>query len=323
MLLRLVQGTWPPAYIPRTSVEQFHHEVIEEYCAWMRDVRGLSVETQHNRCVEAERFLSWLGGRGSRDRIGSLMVSDIDSYVLWRAPPLHRSSKKTLITNLRSFLRHLHRSRNTSDLAPLVIGPKLYAFESVPSALRDEEIEKVMRSVHRDRSPVGLRDYAVLTLLSTYGLRAGEITALRLEDVDWAHDRLRILHSKTGLHSELPLLPAAGEALLDYLRNGRPQSEHREVFLCSVAPYRPIPEGSNLYAQLSNRMKAAGVTPRGKKGPHAFRHAKAAALLRATVPIKVIGDVFGHRSTQSTMIYLKLDIDELRKVCLEIPGIRK
>jgi integrase len=156
-------------------------------------------------------------------------------------------------------------------------------------------------------------------LLSTYGLRAGEITELRLEDIDWTHDRLRILHSKTGVHSELPLLPAVGEALLDYLRTGRPQSEHREVFLCAVAPYRPIPEGSNLYAQLSNRIKVAGVTPKGRKGPHAFRHAKAAALLRESVPIKVIGDVMGHRSVQSTTVYLKLDLEELRQVAVPIP----
>jgi integrase len=248
-----------------------------------------------------------------------LAVSDIDGYVMWRTPSLRRSSKKTLTTNLRSFLGHLNRCRNTPDLAPLVIRPKLYAFEGVPSALRADEIERVKKSVHRDRSPIGLRDYAVLMLLSTYGLRAGEITELRLEDIDWTHDRLRILHSKTGVHSELPLLPAVGEALLDYLRTGRPQSEHREVFLCAVAPYRPIPEGSNLYAQLSNRIKVAGVTPKGRKGPHAFRHAKAAALLRESVPIKVIGDVMGHRSVQSTTVYLKLDLEELRQVAVPIP----
>jgi integrase len=320
MLLRLVQGTWPPEHILRTDVERFHHEVIEEYREWMRDVRGLSVMTQHNRCVEAERFLGWLGDRGSRDQLSSLTVPGIDGYVTWRAPQLQRSSKKTLISNLRSFLGHLHRSRGTADLTPLVIGPKLYAFEGIPSALRADEIEKVMQSVHRDRSPVGLRDYAVLMLLSTYGLRAGEITALRLEDIDWRHDWLRILHGKTGVHSELPLLPSVGEALLDYIRDGRPPSQYREVFLCAVAPYRPIPEGSNLYAQLSNRIKTAGVTPNGRKGPHAFRHAKAAALLRATVPLKVIGDVMGHRSTQSTMVYLKLDTEELRQVALPIPG---
>jgi integrase/recombinase XerD len=322
MLLRLVHGKWPLDRPPRTDTELFHHEVIEEYRGWMRDLRGLSKMTQHNRCVEAQRFLGWLAERSSRGGLGSLTIVDIDAYVRWRVSSLRRSSKKTLTINLRSFLRHLHGCGEIRDLASVVIGPKLYALEGIPSALQAEEIEKVMQSVHRDRSPVGLRDYAILTLLSAYGLRAGEITALRLEDIDWSHDRLRILHSKTGVHSELPLMPVVGEAILEYLRNGRPQSTHREVFLCSRAPYRPIVEGSNLYSQLANRMKEAGVTPKGRKGPHAYRHAKAAALLRSAVPLKVIGDVLGHRATQSTMTYLKLDVEELRRVALRIPGIQ-
>ncbi|MGH9437610.1 MAG: tyrosine-type recombinase/integrase [Terriglobia bacterium] len=320
MLLRLVHGKWPLDRLQHTDQERFHYEIIEEYRGWMKDLRGLSKMTQHNRCVEAERFLDWLGERGSRESLSTLTVVDIDAYVRWRVSSLRRSSKKTLTVNLRSLLRHMHGCGQIRDVASAMIAPKLYALEGIPSALRADEIEKVLQSVHQDRSPVGLRDYAILTLLSTYGLRAGEITALRLEDIDWSHDRLRILHSKTGVHSELPLLPEVGEAILDYLRKGRPQSNDREVFLCSVAPYRPIPEGSNLYSQLANRMKAAGVTPKGKKGPHAYRHAKAAALLRSAVPLKVIGDVLGHRATQSTMTYLKLDLEELRRVALEIPG---
>jgi len=320
MLLRLVHGKWPLDAVPRTEQEFFHHEVIQEYHRWMKDLRGLSKATQHNRCIEALRFLEWLGERGSRESLSTLRVVDIDAYVRWRVSSLRRSSKKTATVNLRSFVRHLHGSGRIRDLASAVIGPKLYALEGIPSALRADEIEKVLESVRRDRSPIGLRDYAILTLLSTYGLRAGEITALRLEDIDWAHDRVRILHSKTGVHSELPLLPVAGEALLDYLRKGRPKSSCREVFLCVKAPYGAFPDGSSLYTQMANRLKAAGVTPMGKKGPHAFRHAKAVGLLRSAVPLKVIGDVLGHRATRSTMSYLKLDLDELRGVALEIPG---
>jgi integrase len=307
---------------PSSDQELFHHEILNEYQSWMQHLRGLSKTTQHSRCVEALRFLVWLGDRGTRERLNTLKVVDLDAYVRWRVSSLRRSSKKAVTVNLRSFVRHLHGSGRVDDLAAAVIGPKMYALEGIPSALRADEIEKVLESVRQDRTPVGLRDYAILILLSTYGLRAGEITALRLEDIDWAHDRLRVLHSKTGVHSELPLLPVAGEAILDYLRNGRPKSVCREVFLCVRAPHLPYPEGSNLYSQLANRIKAAGVNPKGKKGPHAFRHAKAASLLRSAVPLKVIGDVFGHRSTGSTMSYLKLDLAELRGIALEIPGVQ-
>lgn len=226
------------------------------------------------------------------------------------------------LASLRSFLSYLHGSGRSQDLASVVLLPKLYVHESIPSALRAEEIEQLLRSTRQDRSPMGLRDYAIMTLLSTYGLRAGEITALRLDDVDWTHDRLRIHHSKTGVHSELPLLRAPGEAIIDYLRKGRPKrNAQREVFLRSQAPYRPL-RGGSLWSVLQPRLNAAGVVPQGKRGPHAFRHARAASLLRAAVPLKVIGDVLAHRSAASTRAYLKLDVEQLRGIALEVPGAR-
>lgn len=321
MLLGLVHGKWPPAAVPHTERERFHCTLIEGYDAWMLHLRGLSPETRSGRCASALRFLQWLGERGNEEYLGTLTVADIDAYVQWRVRSLRRASMKGVTVDLRSFLRHLHSTGRIPDLACVVLGPKLYALEGIPSALRPEEIEKVLRSTRQDRSPMGLRDYAMLTLLSTYGLRAGEITALRLENIDWAHDRLRIHHSKTGVHSELPLLRAPGEAILKYLRKGRPKSPQREVFLRACAPYRAL-QGSSLHSVLEPRLVAAGVVPQGKRGPHAFRHARAASLLRSAVPLKVIGDVLAHRSAASTMTYLKLDVEQLRGIALEIPGVR-
>ena len=225
-----------------------------------------------------------------------MALEHIDAYVHARMHSLRqRSTKKSVAVHLRSFLRYLHSSGRIPDLSSAVLIPKLYVHEGIPSALQPEQIAQVLRSTRKDRSPMGLRDYAILTLLSTYGLRAGEIAALCLEDIDWTHDRLRIRHSKTGVHSELPLLRAPGEAILDYLRKGRPKTTRREVFLRACAPYRAL-RGGSLHSVLEPRLKAAGVVPRGKRGPHAFRHAKAASLLRSAVPLKVIGDVFAHRS---------------------------
>jgi integrase len=143
-----------------------------------------------------------------------------------------------------------------------------------------------------------------------------------LEDIDWTHDRLRILHSKTGVRSELPLLPLPGEALLEYLQEGRPKANRREVFLRMHAPHRGLRDGSSLYMVIGPRLRAAGITRVTNKGCHAFRHARAVGLLRSAVPLKVIGDVLAHRSTASTMTYLKLDTEELRGIGLEIPKAR-
>jgi integrase/recombinase XerD len=320
LLLRLVHGRWPLAPIARSERECFHERLIREYNTWMRDLRGLSESTRSSRCAEARRFLGWLGERASPEQLTSLSVAEIDGYVECRASALHRQGLKSATQHLRSFLRKLYGSGWTPDLAPAVISPRVYRLESIPSALRSEEIDKVLRCTRRDRRPVGLRDYAMLLLLSTYGLRAIEVVTLRLQDVDWGHDRLKIRHSKTGAYSELPLLKAPGEAILEYLRRGRPKTNCPEVFLRAKAPYRAFRSGT-LYAALQERLKAAGVTPRGKKGAHAFRHARAVSLLQRDIPLKVIGDVLGHRSVQSTMTYLKLDAEALRGVALEIPGV--
>jgi integrase len=153
--------------------------------------------------------------------------------------------------------------------------------------------------------------------LSTYGMRAGEITRLRLEDIDWRAETLHIRHSKTGAHSLLPLLPPVGKALLDYLRCGPPRADAREVFLRTRAPYRRLVQ---IYSEVRRRLEAAGVRPGGKCGPHAFRHARAVSLLRASVSRKVIGDLLGHRSEEATVPYLRLATEDLRAIALEIPG---
>jgi integrase len=202
-------------------------------------------------------------------------------------------------------------------LAPQIIAPTLYLYETIPSALSPDQISAVLKTTREDRSPMGLRDFAILLLLSTYGMRAGEITRLRLEDIDWRAENLHIRHSKTGVHSLLPLLPPVGKALLDYLRRGRPKTNAREVFLRTRAPYRRL---VRIYSEVRRRLESAGVRPRGKCGPHSFRHARAVSLLRASVSRKVIGDLLGHRTDEATLPYLKLATEDLRAIALEIPG---
>ena len=110
-----------------------------------------------------------------------------------------------------------------------------------------------------------------------------------------------------------------GEAILDYLREGRPTTEVREVFLRALAPIQPFRQGSSLYSIVARRLAKAGIEPAGKRGPHTFRHARAISLLRASVPMKAIGDLLGHTVPAATAIYLKLATDDLRDVCLDVP----
>jgi integrase/recombinase XerD len=323
LILQLVQGQWPPVPAPKqeTSRELFHRDLLEGYDMWMDELRGLARATRVQRVERAHELLSGLGELSRPNLLHDLQIRDIDSYLTRRTEGLCRKTIQVLTSDLRVFLRYLHgRGTIARDLSTSVTGPTLYAYEGIPSALPAEDVQKVLATTRRDRSPGGRRDYAILMLLATYGLRSGEITALRLDDIDWKNDVLLVRHSKTGTSSKLPLLPDPGEVLLSYLENARPRSAVREVFLCLNAPYRAIPPGSALYDVIRRRLDAAGIVRHGKKGPHAFRHARAVSLLRATVPLKEIGDILGHRSTLSTGAYLKLATEDLRGVALEVPA---
>ena len=137
--------------------------------------------------------------------------------------------------------------------------------------------------------------------------------------MDWRQDVIRIRHTKTYIVTKLPMVPEVGEAILEYLEKGRPTTTAREIFIRIHAPYRSFKNGSSLYTPVRYRIDTAGVVTAGKRGPHTLRHARAVSMLRAAVPLKDIGDVLGHRSTDSTRVYLKLATDDLRAVGLEIP----
>lgn len=316
-LLRLAQGTWPP----EANIEpgkMLRHAICRDYEIWMRDERGLADATIDARLREARRFLDEYCDRKGAGGLSSMAVRDIDLYMDVRTRGLCRMSIAASASWLRSLLRYLHQSgRVPTDLSPQVISPTLYAYENIPSILEPGQIALVLETAGRDRSSRGLRDHAILLMLAVYGLRGGEICNLRLDDIDWRADSLRIRHTKTNACSTMPLLTPVGDALLDYLRLARPQAECREIFIRSVAPYTRM---KNLYSMVDRRLAAAGVTPVGKRGPHIFRHARAVEMLRATVPQKIIGDVLGHRYTSSTNAYLKLATDDLRAVALDIPG---
>ena len=320
-LLRVVRGRWPIAPVAHIPAEAYCNGLLSEFAQWLHEQRGLAVRSIGVLAAEARRFLSWYVDSAGANDLAALQLADIDAYVQSRCPVLRRVSRKNVAQQLRCFLKFLHVTGHSAlDLAVGVISPTLYACEAMPSLLDTEQIRAVLASTRQDHSAKGLRDYAILMLLATYGMRAGEIAQLRLEDVDWRADRLSVRHTKTGSGSVLPLVPAVGDALLAYLRHGRPVTDAREVFVHAKAPYRPFSRGSSLYLLVRLRLEAAGVSPPGKRGPHTFRHARAVSLLRASVTTKTIGDLLGHRSAESTRPYLKLATDDLREVALEIPG---
>jgi len=323
-LLRLVHGRWPPPTPPTTPRERFQQQVCAGYAQWLAAARGLTPRTIAVRQARGQKFLVWLAAQGTPERLCELTVADLDADLAAQVPRLRRSTRADLTCSLRDFLRYLYaHGLIARDLAPAVMSPTLYAFERLPAALTPDEVQAVLESACQDQTPIGLRNYAILLLLATYGLRAGEVGRLRLEDLDWRHGCLRVYQSKSGRTLVFPLLVPVGDAILAYLRDGRPTTEAREVFLRAQAPVQPFRRGSSRYAIVARRLPKAGIHPAGKRGPHTFRHAHAVSLLRAAVPLKAIGDLLGHTSTASTAIYLKLATEDLREIGLNVPPARE
>lgn len=317
-LLRLAQGQWPPAPKATCAADTLRFAICDEYETWLREERGLAEPSIYALMWEGRNFLAWQLDRCGIDSLMEMSVGDIDRYMDMRSPHQTRKSVKDVAERLRSLLRYLHRTRRAAiDLSPHVIAPLLYAYEGVPSILERDQIAAVLETASKDTTPIGLRDQAILQLLATYGLRSGEIRSLKIEDIDWRAESIRILHTKTRACSYLPLMAPVGEAILTYLRSGRPQTDAREVFVRTRAPYGRL---RVLHSAVFRRIRDAGVKPPGKCGPHIFRHARAVEMLRASVPQKVIGDMLGHRSTESTAPYLKLATEDLRAIALDVPG---
>ena len=318
--MRMIDPHWPPPKEPANENERFQREVCGKYIRWMTEVRGLAKTTVVKNRDEARQFLSWLGDRANVETLRNLSVAEIDRYLGWRMPGMRRATRMGICICMRSVLGYLHADAWIDrDLSRFISGPPVYAFAEIPRAFTEEQNQTLLKTVRADRRPAALRDYAMLMLLATYGIRGGEVVHLRLEDIDWRENRIRIRQSKSGRESHLPLVTPVGNALLSYLRRSRPQSAAREVFLTIRAPYGPLASTGGLVSIIRDRLKQARIAVKGRHGAHAFRFARAASLLRASVPLKAIGDLLGHQSAESTGIYLRLAVDDLRAISLEVP----
>jgi len=191
------------------------------------------------------------------------------------------------------------------------VAPRVFAHESLPVGPSWDDVKRLLAAAEGDR-PVDIRDRALLMLLAVYGLRAGEVAALRLQDFDWDREVLNVPHSKSQRPRTYPLCRPVGDAIIRYLREVRPESERREAFLILVAPFRPL-VAKTLGRVVERRLHALGLTL-PHYGPHVLRHACATHLLSQGLSLKEIGDHLGHRSPETTRIYAKVDLAALRTV---------
>jgi len=290
----------------------------EQYC---RDRRHLRPSTLQERIRELSIFLDFLG---SRDivRLSQLRSVDLSAYLTLR----QRLRAKTVARNvseLRSFLRFLTlRKVIPQDLSHSLPKIRIPLYASVPPIWDQAQLERLLKAVDRS-SPMGKRDYAIFLLACRLGLRPGDIQSLTLDNLDWEAATLQIIQSKTGRPLCLPLTNEVGEALIDYLRNGRPATRHREVFLSLRAPFAPFRNGHHLSYRLKFWRERAGIRFRTEQrhGLHSLRHTLATQLLQQEIAFPVIADILGHATTTTTLIYAKADVEGLRRAALDLEEV--
>ena len=288
-----------------TQAPRFFSYLIEE--------KGLRPHTVHQYRFHLHQFAAYLTRIGLKDlahlspKVLSGFVADYGPRVAW---PTLRNSCGTL----RVFLRYLYREGALAkDLSPTVEFPQSYRLSGIPRSIGWEQVEQVLEGVDR-RAPCGKRDYAMLLLLATYGLRGCEVATLTLDDIDWRNDRLKIRERKAGNSTAYPLSTVVGAAIVDYLKHGRPASKDRQVFLRAMAPLVPISSAA-VTCRAAYYIRKAGIdVPR--PGSHTLRHSCVQRLVNANFSLKHIGDYVGHRNPASTQIYGKVAIEALREVAL-------
>jgi site-specific recombinase XerD len=282
-----------------------------EYLAAERGLRPESVVSYRHHLACFEAYLDQIGVAG----LAELSPAILSAFVAGRAGAgLARTTVRSGCGVLRVFLRYAHRQGLlAADLSKAVEWPAAYQLSGIPRSISREQVGLVLGAVDR-RTPRGKRDYAILLLLVTYGLRAREVAALTLDDIDWRRDRLAIPGRKAGHSTAFPLSAVTGAALVDYLRHGRPPSTDRHVFLRVLAPAGPASRVA-VSACARHYLLQAGIdVPR--PGSHTLRHTCVQRLVDAGFGFKAIGDFAGHRSPASTAIYAKVAIEPLRQVAL-------
>jgi integrase/recombinase XerD len=304
------EGNIPPVI----ADEPPYQELIEGYCRFLRRDRGLAETTvaSYRRCLRD--FLVSRGDAVSPAELVALSADDLLAFSRQRGAGLGRTAWNHLATALSGFYRWLdlcgHGGAQLVGAVPL---RRRYRLADVPCALSWEQVRRLLGAVDL-REPNGRRNYAMLLLIASYGLRGCEVRALRLNDIDWAHDEIVIFAPKTGRRRALPLTRPAGEAVLDYLLAERPPSRHREVFGSSRPPHGPL--RSKINPWLGRQLDKAGIVT-DRRGAHILRHSLAVHLLLSGETLKGIGDLLGHRRPDTTFIYTKLAVEDLRRVALD------
>ena len=289
----------------------------DAFAAYLEKVRGFAAATVKRHQQQLRFFLEFLRADQRPSAVRNLHLEQIEDFIRLSAKNNTRFSLQQVVANVRTYLQWKHAEGYLRrPLHEQVDTPRCYRQERLPKAWPWEEIAAFLRSIDCSTDH-GRRDHTMLFLMARYGLRSNEVVKLTLDDIDWRAGTLRIVQTKTKQSLLLPLTDEAGDVLTSYLRSARPESTRRELFLrvrAPLVPLHPASMGDILEARIRQSELALE-----SHGTHVLRHSMAVHLLRQGVSTKSIGDTLGHRDVESTMVYLRLAIDDLREIALPLP----
>ena len=308
-------GSIAPAVLrPITSQDQ----IFEEFGDYLRRERGLAPKSIVRHQPFIRRFLHEVCPAGVGD-LGRISQEEVIRYIERHARDWSAGSGKAMCWSLRAFLRYLHhRGLNPLALAGCVPSIRQWKLASLPTYLSTAQVQKVLHGCDR-ATAMGRRDYAILMMLAKLGLRANEVTTLTLDDVDWRSGEM-LVRAKGRQRARMPIPPDVGAAVVAYLRDGRPKSSCRRLFLRTLAPNVGFASGCAITMIAKTALERAGIHGYAHQGAHIFRHSLATELLRSGATLSEIGQLLRHESHDTTRIYAKVDIDALRTLSLPWPG---
>lgn len=271
--------------------------------------------------IVSRQFLKYLEQMGGKD-ISEVQLSDVSLFIPFISKQYQPTSMRTVLSALRSFLRFVENKNLTAFYLSRAIPGSFGRKTVVVPTITSEDEQKLLDSEDR-MTPLGKRNYAMFLLALRTGLRSIDIVNLKLGDIQWKSNTIEIIQTKTGVPLILPLLTDVGNAIVDYILNGRPDSQQPYLFLRTQAPYRKLSGHSNCYGISCKMMKEAGIRQGigDRKGFHCLRHSIAAHLLSEETPLPIISSILGHRDKDSTKIYLSTDLGHLRACALNLAGI--
>jgi integrase/recombinase XerD len=295
--------------------------LLSSFSDYLSKVRGLEPKSRDGALLGARRILQWFRIRHPGQDLGTLTAQHVLAAVEHRLSLSAASGTRTAATShIRTFLRFLHwAGHHHRDLSPVVPRTPHWRLTHLPPRLSWAEVRRAIDAIGT-ATPIDVRDRAILLLLATTGIRNGELRALQLRDIDWRAGEVFIRRTKGKRDRLVPLIEETGAALADYILRARPKVDSAYLFLTFTAPIGPLKYAAPVSRIVRKRLRCSGIELGRVGGAHLLRHSLATELVEQRRPINEIADLLGHRSINTTALYVKVATSQLADVALPFPG---